>query len=195
MRCAGATNGRLWVAFAVCAGLLVVLCSADAARAQTKLTEEECKTHKGGISFTFDPSWSQRDPSRERACEPGHRYYTAWSRLQSAIPEGDADQAIARGDFSFRCPPDQEYPNAVWYDCSFQCVFGLYQAERSEHWPAHPEKGEWSKCALDYRTAAEKYAKVYNTRILASPGFPNRDVCRNPKEAGGPWNTGAIPFC
>ena len=55
----------------------------------------------------------QRDPSRERDCEPGHPYFAAWSRLQSAMPQHDADQAIARGDFSFRCPPGREYPIAV----------------------------------------------------------------------------------
>ena len=194
MQCAGATYGRLWVALAVCAGLLLAFGSADAARAQPKLTEEECKTHKGGQSFTFDPSWLQRDPTRERACEPGHPYFAAWSRLQSATPEVDADQAIARGDFTFRCPPDQEYPHSVWHACSIQCVFGLYQVERSENWLARPAKGEWSKCAFDYRTAAEKYAKVYNARILASPAFPNRDVCRDPKEPGDRSDTWRYPI-
>lgn len=183
MPCAGAAYGRLRVALAACVALLVVSQSAGAARAQTTLSEEQCKTRRGGASVTFDPSWSQRDPSRERACEPGHTHFTAWSRLQSATPEADADRAIARGDFSFRCPPEK-YPYAAWHACSFQCVFGLYQVERSENWPSHPEVGEWSKCASDYRKDAEKYAKVYNARILANPGFPHRDVCRNPNEPG-----------
>jgi ankyrin repeat protein len=170
------------VAFAACAGLLLASYSADTARAQTEPTEEECKTHKSGQRLLFFPSMQQRDPSRERACEPGHPYFAAWSRLQSATPEVDADQAIARGDFTFRCPPDQEHQHSVWHACSVQCVFDLYQVERSENWLARPEKGKWSKCAFDYRMAAEKYAKVYNARVLASPGFPNRDVCRNPND-------------
>ena len=182
MQGAGAVTGRVGVALAASLGFLAVSHSADA---QTKLTEEECKTQKGGTSIKFSPSNLQRDAARERDCEPGHPYFAAWLRLQSAMPQHDADQAIARGDFSFRCPPGRENAVAVSSACSFQCAFGLYQAERSKNWPAHPdlEKGEWSKCATDYRKAAEKYAKVYNAKLLASPGYPNGDICRNPNEA------------
>jgi ankyrin repeat protein len=125
-----------------------------------------------------------QDLKRSANCEPDNPAYKVAERAVEADAEREASAAIAAGNFQLRCPVDS-HNGMMWYGCGIQCKLDLYDLDKGA---ANPVWGDvtasrWDICVSKFRQASERYAGIYNRKLLAAASFPHKDICRDPAKS------------